>query len=180
MAADEAPAFSREERPGGLPARRASTLLFAIESRTALLVARARRAMARFETERTAADQEQSFLAALAGGRTPPANLRIQDVDRHAAGWADLVPPDPPSGRPCSERIVEKYGLPDPGPRAVERVLGADDPAVAEAYQRQTGMQLGRRRRPARCRSGSALRWFRAAHLPPAREPAAVLAGLSP
>ena len=32
--------FSRDEILGGMPARRATTLLFAIESRTALLVAR--------------------------------------------------------------------------------------------------------------------------------------------
>ena len=64
MPSDEAPAFSREGILGGLPARRASTLLFAIENRTALLVARARKAMARFETERTAAEREQVFLAA--------------------------------------------------------------------------------------------------------------------
>jgi len=51
--------FSRDELLGGMPARRASTLLFAIESRTALLVARERRAMATFETDRTEAEQEE-------------------------------------------------------------------------------------------------------------------------
>ena len=44
MHSDEQAFFSREELLGGLPARRASTSLFAIESRTARLVARARHA----------------------------------------------------------------------------------------------------------------------------------------
>lgn len=141
MPADEAAIFSRESVLGGLPARRASTLLFAIENRTALLTARARHAMARFETERTAAEREQSFLAALAGGRTPLAGLRIQDLDRHARGWADLMPPDPELRAAVLGRIVEKYGLPEPA-RELRSVLGAGDPAVIAAYQRQTGHPL--------------------------------------
>ncbi len=141
MPSDEAPAFSREGILGGLPARRASTLLFAIENRTALLVARARRAMARFETERTAAEREQVFLAALAVGRTPPGRLTIQDLDRHARGWADLVPPDPELRAALLGRIADKYGLPGRA-RELRSVLGAIDPAVAVAYRRQTGHAL--------------------------------------
>jgi len=141
MPADEGLGFSRETLLAGLPARRASTLLFAIENRTALLVTRARHAMARFETERTAADREQSFLAALASGRTPLAGLRIQDLDRHARGWADLLPPDPSLCAAVLGRIVEKYGLPEPA-HELRNVLGAQDPAVAEAYLRQAGHAL--------------------------------------
>lgn len=141
MPSDEAPAFSREGILGGLPARRASTLLFAIENRTALLVARARKAMARFETERTAAEREQVFLAALAVGRTPPGRLTIQDLDRHARGWADLVPPDPELRAALLGRIADKYGLPARA-RELRSVLGAVDPAVAVAYRRQTGHAL--------------------------------------
>ena len=141
MPSDEAPAVSREGILGGLPARRASTLLFAIENRTALLVARARKAMARFETERTAAEREQVFLAALAVGRTPPGRLTIQDLDRHARGWADLVPPDPELRAALLGRIADKYGLPARA-RELRSVLGAVDPAVAVAYRRQTGHAL--------------------------------------
>jgi hypothetical protein len=43
--------FSRDEVLGGLPARRAHTLLFLIESRTAHLVAKSRHAMDLFPTE---------------------------------------------------------------------------------------------------------------------------------
>ncbi len=141
MSTDEGFGFSRESLLGGLPARRASTLLFAIENRTALLVARARHAMASFETERTAADREQSFLAALAGGRTPIATLRIQDLDRHARHWADLVPPDPALRAAVLGRIVDKYGLPEPA-HDLRQVLGAREPAVVDAYLRQSGHSL--------------------------------------
>ena len=159
MATDDGPAFSREGVLGGLPARRASTLLFAIENRTALLATRARHAMATFETERTVADREQSFFAALADGRGATATLTIQDLDRHAPGWADLVPPDVELRAALLRRVIEKYGLPDRA-RSLRAVLGAADPLVADAYRRQTGEVLadvGHARLPTRER----LRWFR-------------------
>jgi amino acid permease len=138
MPAEEAPTFSREGVLGGMPARRASTLLFAIENRTALLTARARTAMARFETERTVADREQIFLAALAGGRAAPVQPRIQDLDRHARGWADLVPPDPELRAALLGRIAAKHGIPKRAER-LRAVIGTDDPIVRAAYRRQTG-----------------------------------------
>jgi amino acid permease len=169
MAADEpppsrppssdAPVFTREGVSAGMPARRASTLLFAIENRSALLAARARKAMARWETERTAAEREQLFLGALAEGRSPPGRATIQDIDRHASAWRDLVPPDPALRAAVLARIADKYGLP-PQARAVRAALGAEDADVAEAYARQTGRPLaevGRGPLPRRER----LRWFR-------------------
>ena len=159
MTADDAPIFSRAEIVGGLPARRASTLLYAIEARTALLVARARRAMATFETERTVADREQLFLSALAGGRSLPARPTIQDLSRYAGQWSDLVPDDAQVRAAVLKRIVETYGLP-PQADAVRRVLGADDPTVQAAYVRQSGPSLAEaaeRPLPARER----FRWWR-------------------
>ena len=49
MSRDPSAMFSREELLGGLNARRASTLLFAIEARTAQLVGRSREAMQQVE-----------------------------------------------------------------------------------------------------------------------------------
>jgi amino acid permease len=141
MPSDDAPVFSRENVQGGMPARRASTLLYAIENRTALLAARARRAMARFETERTAAEKERLFFGALADGRTP-AHTTIQDLDRFAGRWASLVPDDPELRAAVLARVVEKYGLPAPA-RDIRAALGAGDAAVAAAYRRQTGLDLG-------------------------------------
>jgi Transmembrane amino acid transporter protein len=141
MQPEASPMFSRESVLGGLPARRASTLLFAIESRTAILSLRARTAMARFETERTAADREGLLLAALAGGRAQAVHLTIQDLDRHARHWADLVPPDPELRAAVLSRIIEKYRLPSRAGQ-LRSVLGAHDAAVENAYRRQTGHGL--------------------------------------
>ena len=157
MASEEGPVFSRESVFGGMAARRASTLLFAIENRTALLASRARRAMARFETERTTAEKERIFFGALADGRTP-ARTTIQDLERHASRWASLVPNDPELRAAVLKRIVDKYGLPRRA-RAIREALGALDPVVAEAYRRQAGQPLDATaaREPVRER----LRWWR-------------------
>ena len=56
--------FDRDELLAGLPAKRANALLFLIESRTAQLVARSRRATERFLTEEAAQERELAFLEA--------------------------------------------------------------------------------------------------------------------
>jgi amino acid permease len=141
MLPEDGRVFSRESVLGGMPARRASTLLYAIENRTALLASRAKRAMARFETERTTAEKERIFFGALADGRTPPAKATIQDLERHAPRWASLVPNDPELRAAVLKRIIDKYGLPRRA-RAIRMALGALDPDVAEAYRRQAGQSL--------------------------------------
>ncbi len=69
--------FSREELLGGLPARRASTLLFAIESRAAQLAVQSRQAAAGYVTEVTAAEQERAFLSAIRQDRDLPVQPTI-------------------------------------------------------------------------------------------------------
>jgi amino acid permease len=141
MAAEDAQVFSRANVMGGMPARRSGTLLYAIENRTALLAARARRAMARFETEQTTAEKERLFFGALADGRNPPNPPRIQDLERYAHRWASLVPDDPELRAAVLARIVDKYGLP-PRARDIRGALGAGDGAVLDAYRRQTGADI--------------------------------------
>jgi amino acid permease len=133
--------FSRDELLRGLPAKRASTLLFAIENRTALLVARDRRAMATFETDATEAEKEGAFMSALGEGRTPPLVPRIQDLDRHASDWADLAPPDAEGRAAILKKIADKYGLPAQA-ASIRRVLGAADLEIADAFERQAGITL--------------------------------------
>lgn len=87
--------FTRDELLGGLPARQASALLFAIESRTAHLVAQARLVMQRFPTQEAAEESDLAFLEALALGRDPPVRPTIQDLERYAAQWVSLVPDNP-------------------------------------------------------------------------------------
>jgi hypothetical protein len=61
--------LSRDDLLGGMPARRASTILFAIENLTTQLVRRSRRALARYQPAATALDKERQFMDAVGGGR---------------------------------------------------------------------------------------------------------------
>ena len=74
--------LSRDEVLGGLPARRAATVLHAIRARTAASVARSRRPLGGYVGERTAAQRESEFLAALASGRDARSKPRVQDLER--------------------------------------------------------------------------------------------------
>jgi amino acid permease len=140
--ADDLGLLTREELLGGLPARRASTLLFAIESRTAHLVGRSRQAMATYLTEKTVEAQERAFLDALAQGRDLPLQPTIQDLERFAPEWADLVPPDPGLRAALARMIGEKYRLPQRSVPALRRALGLDDEAVRQSHERLHGRPL--------------------------------------
>ena len=94
MAADT-PLFRRDEVLAGLPARRAATILYAIERRTALAVHRSRTVLATYLTPGTAQEQEAAFLGALAAGRGGTTRPSAQDLERYAPEWRDLVPDDP-------------------------------------------------------------------------------------
>ena len=72
MASDESALFSREGLLGGLSARRATTLLFAIENRAAHLAAQSPRAVPIVLSEHAARQRERAFLDALAQGRDVP------------------------------------------------------------------------------------------------------------
>src|SRR5215211_7151621 len=133
-AADGYGMLTREELLGGLPARRASTLLFAIESRTAHLVARSRRAMAQYNTERSAEEQERAFLDALAQGRDLPLQPTIQDLERYAPEWASLVPEDDSLKAALARMLGEKYPLPMQLVPNTRTALALESPAVAQAF----------------------------------------------
>ena len=142
MSSDWSDFISRDELLGGLPARRASTLLFAVESRTSHLVVRSRQAMARFLTEQTAEARERAFLDALAQGRDLPVQPSIQDLERYAPEWADLVPPDAGIRAALARMIGEKYPVPRRFVPGLRLALGLDDEAVREAYERLHGQPL--------------------------------------
>jgi amino acid permease len=129
------PIFSRSELAGGLPARRATAILFAIESRTARSVVRARRALERYIPERIAAREETAFLAALAEGRDPPLRPSIRDIERHAREWMGLVAPDPSLRAAIAHRLGEKYRFRRGDVPALRAALGLDLPAVEAAHQ---------------------------------------------
>lgn len=153
---------SRDELLGGLPARRASILLFAIEGRTARLVDRSRRAMAPGVTDRSAEARERAFLEAISQGGELPRRPRIQDLERYAPAWAPLVPPDPAMRAGVLHALSERYVFSEWVVPGLRQALGVDQPAVDQAYRRLYGRPAATayaRELPWRER----LRWRRAA-----------------
>lgn len=127
--------FSRDALLGGLPARRASTVLFAIESRTAALVRSNRVTRAAYVGERTVAEREQAFLSAMAGGRQA-IDVRIEDIEAHAARWADLVPDNADVKAAIARLLGAKYRFTHDLVPGIRGALSLDDPTVAEAFAR--------------------------------------------
>jgi len=135
MASDETNLFpGREELLAGLPARRAGTLLFLIESRTAHLLAQSRRAMQRFATDDE--ESELEFFAAFSQGRDPPIVPAIQDLERHAGQWAPLVARNPQVRAAVAHRLGTKYRFTQRDTPGIRRALALDDPEVSWAYRR--------------------------------------------
>jgi hypothetical protein len=124
--------FSRADVLGGMPARRAGTLLFAIESRTGQLVARSRVAMATYLTEQAEVERERAVRAALADGREGAARVNIQDLERSPASGPRW------SARRRPGATADCRAAPLPGGRRARPAdaLGLDDDAVTAAFGR--------------------------------------------
>jgi amino acid permease len=114
-------------------------LLFAIESRTAHLVAGSQQAVPIVLSEGAARQREQAFLAAMAQGRDLPVRPTIQDLERHAPDWADLVPDDPAMRAGLALLIATKYAAPYHEVPGLRAALGLDSDEVQEAYRRLYG-----------------------------------------
>lgn len=134
--------FRRDELLGGLPARRASTILVAIEGATARLLAASRINRAAFIGERTSAERERAFLHALSSGAELPRPPPITDLERFAPGWAHLVP-DAPEVRAAIARLLgKKHRFRWVDVPRLRAALGLDDPAVANAFVGLHGQEL--------------------------------------
>src|SRR5919201_1800901 len=140
MASDDL--LRREEVLSGLPARRAQTLLFLIESRTAALVAQSREVVERFLTEAARQERTLAFLEAFALGREPPIRPTIQDIERFAAEWAALAPEAPRLRAAIAHLIGQKYRVARQNTPGLRAALGLDDEPVARAFQQQFGKPL--------------------------------------
>src|SRR5215470_7616583 len=137
MAPDETNPFpGREELLAGLPARRADTLLFVIESRTAHLLARSRRAITPFAIEADDDENELEFFEAFSQGRDPPITPAIQDLERHSGQWAPLVARNPQVRAAVAHRLGKKYRFTRRDTPGIRRALALDDPEVSQAYRR--------------------------------------------
>jgi hypothetical protein len=130
-------ALTREDVLDGLlggHAKAASAALFAVESRTAHLVAQSRQAMERFLTEDAAEERELAFLEALALGRESPLRPTIQDLERHSAQWASLVPENPRVRATIAHMLGQKYEFTSGAVPGIRTSLGLDEKGVQQAY----------------------------------------------
>jgi hypothetical protein len=150
--------FSREEVLGGLIARRARTLLYLIESRSARLAAQARQAMTLYRSEQAAAEDELAFITAFTEGRDPPRKPSIQDVEHFAARWAELVPREARMQAAVAHALGTKYHFTHEATPGIRSALDLDESPVQDAYLRQYGAPIASiyRRRPA---LSERLRW---------------------
>lgn len=139
LLSDDYEVVSREELLAGrfAPGRRANALLFAIESRTAQLVALSTEATALYLTQKAVEERESAFLEALAAGRDLPVPPAIQDLERYAPHWADLVSAaDARLRAALAQALAKKYAFTYDSVPAIRTALGLDEAAVQEAYER--------------------------------------------
>ena len=132
MSTDEL--FSRQEALAGFPAKRASTLLYLIENRTAHL---ATRSQLDFSLSDTANARDLAFIEAFALDRAPPINPTIQHLERYAPQWSDLVPDNPNIKAALARILSQKYDLIADRLTNIEAALDLDRESVRSAYTRQ-------------------------------------------
>ena len=120
----------------GMPLRRAGAILFAIESRTAQLVAQSQQALNTYLPERTLANQEKAFFAAIASGRDLPIQPAIQDLERYAPEWRTLVPADDAQRAALANSLAQKYRFRRQDVPALSQALGLETEGVGQAYER--------------------------------------------
>lgn len=130
------PMFSRSELLGGLPARRASTILFAIEGETARLVTASRVTRAAFVGTRTTAEREQDFLKALRSGAALPDPPTIHDLERFAHRWSHLVPESDDVRAELARMLGGKYRFRAGDVPGIRAALHLDNPGVMAAFER--------------------------------------------
>lgn len=134
---------SREQLLEGLGGRRASTLLFAIESRVAYLARRAADATTPAICDDLVEARERGLLAALASGRELPARVRIQDLERFAGALGHVVPEDAKSRADLAHRLAAKYPAREGDVPVLRAALGLDDAEVVEQLRARYRLSAG-------------------------------------
>ena len=132
MSSDEL--FSHQEALAGFPAKRASTLLFLIENRTAHLAARS---LVDFSLSETVNARNTAFIEAFALGQAPPLSLTIRHLERHAPQWSDLIPDRPNIKAALARALSQKYHLIANRIPNIETALNLKHESVRRAYLRQ-------------------------------------------
>lgn len=128
---------------GGAPTRRAGTLVFLIEARTARLVDRSRRRLERVLTDEAAQERALAFVEAFALAREATVDVTVHDLERQAARWAPLVPRNPRLQAALARRLAEKYRFSAVVAPGIVKALNLDDPEVGDAYRALYGEEIG-------------------------------------
>ncbi|MEO5987016.1 MAG: hypothetical protein ABIW50_00465 [Candidatus Limnocylindria bacterium] len=134
--------FSRDQILGGMPARRASGVLFAIEAQTARLIASSRVSRATYVSERTSAEREGAFLSAMSAGRDLPVQPTVRDLERFAPDWVVLAPESPEARAAVAGLLAGKYRFTYARVPRLRRALGLDEATVKDAFERQHGRPI--------------------------------------
>ncbi|MUG91971.1 hypothetical protein F7734_05660 [Scytonema sp. UIC 10036] len=137
---DDYELISREEALAGLPAKRANTLLFLIESQTAHLVTRSRVEFSL--TESAANERALAFLEAFALGQAPPLHPTIQHLEQYAPQWSPLVPENPKVKAAVIHAMSQKYNFTYQTIPHIRLALSMDEDRVQQTYYRQYRKQL--------------------------------------
>lgn len=130
--------LSRDELlSGGIPARRAGMLLFAIENRTAQLVKQGARDAAVYLSWAGTQTREHDFFTALAQGRDTTTTVTIQHIERYAPQWQTLLPetPDAKLDAALAQMLGAKYKFTRAQTPNLRAALHLDDAAVRQAYE---------------------------------------------
>ena len=136
---DDEARISREELLEGrlAPGRKAHAMLYAIENRTAQLVSQSQVATALYLTKKAVEERESAFLDALAAGRDLPVQPTIQDLERYAPHWANLVSEaDTSLLAALAHALGSKYTFTCESVPSIRTALGLDQDAVQRVYER--------------------------------------------
>jgi hypothetical protein len=118
--------------------------------------------MERFLTPEAARERDLAFLEAFALGRQPPLRPTVQDLERHAAAWAELVPDSPRSRAALAHQMGLKYRLRRGSTPGIRAALGLDQESVQATYRQSYGQPL-ESLYAARATPADGLRWLGAA-----------------
>jgi hypothetical protein len=143
---------------GGRHSRHASTLLLLIEARTVHAAACAEQLADPFPTAASASELDQAYFEAIAQTRELTRRPSIQEIERFASAWADLVPPDPTLQASVAHLLGERYAFTAEEAPHLRAALGLDLAPVQEAYLRRYGQPLATVYAP-RVSLGARFRW---------------------
>ncbi|HEU4980767.1 MAG TPA: hypothetical protein VFT14_06080 [Solirubrobacterales bacterium] len=140
--ADPGEFLSRDEVLGGLPARRARTLLFLIEQHSALHASEREVGTMALLGERSAEARKLAWIEAFALGRNAPRTASIREIEAAAGRWAPLVTESAEVRAATLRLLAERHRLQYKRVPGIREAFGVDDERVAEAFERQTGEPL--------------------------------------